>query len=176
MSLRRRSHGPADGIPHVWQCHCGPERTLSKSVHCLRPVEGRFTLVSATKSRLCTLCYGTQTPVHPQYCVEGAEKREPVAPRIPAQSYERSYSALRLCTLSCESRDPMSRGKPQRGKELARRPSNNRRATAHSAERQEAVRRGLRILARMIARAHLRRLAARSGTAPEPPAEGEDAD
>ena len=47
---------------------------------------------------------------------------------------------MRLCTLYCESRDPMSRGKPQRGKELARRPSNNRRATAHSAEQQEAVR------------------------------------
>ena len=89
---------------------------------------------------------------------------------------------MRLCTLYCESRDPMSRGKPQRGKELARRPSNNRRATAKrgsptcSAEQQEAVRRGLRILARMIARAHLRRLALRSGAAPEPPAEGEDAD
>ena len=27
---------------------------------------------------------------------------------------------MRLCTLYCESRDPMSRGKPQRGKELAR--------------------------------------------------------
>ena len=83
---------------------------------------------------------------------------------------------MRLCTLYCESRDPMSRGKPQRGKELARRPSNNRRARAHSAEQQEAVRRGLRILARMIARAHLRRQALRSGAAPEPPAEGEDAD
>ena len=82
---------------------------------------------------------------------------------------------MRLCTLYCESRDPMSRGKPQRGKELARRRSNNRRATAHSADQQEAVRRGLRILARMIAR-DLRRLALRSGAAPEPPAEGEDAD
>ena len=100
----------------------------------------------------------------------------PVRGRIPAQSYERSYSALRLCTLYCESRDPMSRGKPQRGKELARRPSNNRRATAHSAEQQEAVRRGLRILARMIARAHLRRQASRSAAAPRPTAEGEDAD
>ena len=83
---------------------------------------------------------------------------------------------MRLCTLYCESRDPMSRGKPQGGKELARRPSNNRRATAHSAEQQEAVRRGLRILARMIARAHLRRQASRSAAAPRPTAEGEDAD
>ena len=83
MSLRRRSHGPADVIPHVWRCHCRPERTLSKSVHCLRPVEWRFTPVSATKSRLCTLCYGTQTPVHPQYCVEGAEKKRACSPPHP---------------------------------------------------------------------------------------------
>ena len=38
--MRRRSAGPADVIPHVWRCHCRPERTLSKSVHCLRPVGG----------------------------------------------------------------------------------------------------------------------------------------
>ena len=42
----------------------------------------------------------------------------PVTGRIPAQSYERSYSALRLRTLSCEGRDPMSRGRPQRGERV----------------------------------------------------------
>ena len=47
LSLRRRSHGPADVIPHVWRCHCRPERALSKSVHWLRPVEGRFTPCSS---------------------------------------------------------------------------------------------------------------------------------
>ena len=58
----------------------------------------------------------------------------------------------------------------------------NRRATArlvsptHSADQQETVRRGLRILARMIARAHLRRQASRSGAALRPPAEDEDGD
>ena len=118
MSLKRLSHGPADVIPHVWRCHCGPERAHSKIVHCLRPVEGRFTPVSATKSRLSPLCYQTQSPVHPQHRMEGAEKREPIAPRIPAQTYERSYSALRLCTLSCDSRDPMSRGRPQGGERV----------------------------------------------------------
>ena len=70
MSLRRPSHGPADVISHVWRCHCGPERTLSESVHCLLPVEGRFTPVPATKSRLWPLRHGTQTPVHPHYCVD----------------------------------------------------------------------------------------------------------
>ena len=40
----------------------------------------------------------------------------------------------------------------------------------------ETVRRGLRILARMIARAHLRRQASRSGAALRPPAEGKDGD
>ena len=75
MSLRRRSHGPANVMPHVWRCHCGPERAHSKSVHCLRPVEGRFTPVSATNSRFSPFCYQTQTRVHPQHCMEGAEKK-----------------------------------------------------------------------------------------------------
>ncbi len=70
MSLGRRSHGPADVIPHVWRCHCGPERTLSESVHWFRPVAGRFTPVSATKSRPWPLCCQTQTPVHPRYCAD----------------------------------------------------------------------------------------------------------
>ena len=41
----------------------------------LRPVEGRFTPVSATNSHLSPFCSQTQTPVHPQYCAEEAEKR-----------------------------------------------------------------------------------------------------
>ena len=55
-----------------------------------------------------------------------------------------------------------------------RKPSTDRRATAYTAEQRETLRRGLRILARMIARAHLRRQESRSGAAPEPPAEDED--
>ena len=61
-------------------------------------------------------------------------------------------------------------------------PQTNRRAAArrgsptHSAEERETVRRGLRILARMIARAHLRRQASRSAAAPRPPTEGEEGD
>ena len=55
-----------------------------------------------------------------------------------------------------------------------RNPSTNRRTTAYSAEQRETLRRGLRILARMIARAHLRRQESRSGAAPRPPAEDED--
>ena len=46
----------------------------------------------------------------------------------------------------------------------------------HSAEERETVRHGLRILARMIARAHLRRLASRSAVAYSSPAEDEDGD
>ena len=65
---------------------------------------------------------------------------------------------------------------------MARRPSTNRRATAKrespycSAEQRETVRRGLRILARIIARAHLQRLASRSEAAPRPTAEDENGD
>ena len=70
---------------------------------------------------------------HPRHCVEGAEEKRAykgshpcaalwggglVGGRIAAQPYERSYSALRLCTLSCESSDPMSRGRPQRGERV----------------------------------------------------------
>ncbi|MDD9995587.1 MAG: hypothetical protein OXS35_07580 [Dehalococcoidia bacterium] len=55
-----------------------------------------------------------------------------------------------------------------------RNPSTDRRTTAYSTERQETVRRGLRILARMIARAHLRRQASRSLPAPRSPVQGED--
>ena len=55
-------------------------------------------------------------------------------------------------------------------------PSTNSRATAHSAEQRETMRHGLRILARMVARAYLRRQASRSGVAPRPHAEDEDGD
>ena len=249
---------------------------IRQSVHWLRPVGGRFTPVSATKSRLWPLCCKTETPVHPQYCVEGAEKKRaystphpcatlpgsgPIRARIPAQPYERSYSALRLCTLSCENSDPKSRGRPQGGgrvgaetidqspgdgtlrraaggsaawaadprpgvhiwagdihapphgrfraaispftleggrrntmapttarlasgtttgsgmrKANGRKPSRDQRATAYTAEQQETLRRGLRILARIIARSHPRRQESRSTAAPRPPTEGEDGD
>ena len=55
-------------------------------------------------------------------------------------------------------------------------PSTNRRTTAYTAEEQETLRRGLRIIARMIARAHLRRLEARSEASPRPTTEDEDGD
>ena len=54
--------------------------------------------------------------------------------------------------------------------------STDRRTTAYSTERQETVRRGLRILARVIARAHLRRQASWSLPAPRRPAEREGGD
>ena len=38
-----------------------------------------------------------------------------IGSRTSAQAHRRSYSALQLRTLSCEGRDPMSRGRPQRG-------------------------------------------------------------
>ena len=55
-----------------------------------------------------------------------------------------------------------------------RKPSRDQRATAYTAEQRETLRRGLRILARMIARAHLRHQASPSGAAPGPIAEDED--
>ena len=55
-------------------------------------------------------------------------------------------------------------------------PTAEQRTPAYSAEQREILRRGLRIMARMIVRAHLQRLASRSGVAPSPPAEREDGD
>ena len=48
--------------------------------------------------------------------------------------------------------------------------SPNESSTTHTAEQRERMQRGLRILARMIVRAHLRREASRVGpSSPEPP-------
>ncbi len=55
-------------------------------------------------------------------------------------------------------------------------PSRGERATADTADELETLRRGLRVVARMIARAHLRRQESRSGTAHNPTAEHEHGD
>ena len=55
-----------------------------------------------------------------------------------------------------------------------RKPSRDQGATAYSAEQRETLQRGLSILARIIARGHLRRQESRSGAAPKPSAEDED--
>ena len=55
-----------------------------------------------------------------------------------------------------------------------RNPSRDQGATAYSAEERETLQRGLRILARIIARGHLRHQESRSGAAPKPSAEDED--
>ena len=57
-----------------------------------------------------------------------------------------------------------------------RKPSTGQRATAYTVEQQETLRRGLRIIARMIARAHLQRQASPSSSSPRPTAEDEDGD
>ena len=70
MSSGRRSDLTVYVISSVRRCHCGPERTLSESVHWFRPVEGRFTPVSATKTRFGPLCHQTQSRVQPLYCAD----------------------------------------------------------------------------------------------------------
>ena len=55
-----------------------------------------------------------------------------------------------------------------------RNPTTDPQATAYTAERQETVRHGLRILARMIAHAHLRRQADRDRDAPRRSVQSED--
>ena len=72
---------------------------------------------------------------------------------------------------------PMLRRNGMSGMKSAneRKPSTDRRTTTYTAEERETLRRGLRIVARMIARAHLRRQESRPLPAPSPPAQGEDA-
>ena len=48
--------------------------------------------------------------------------------------------------------------------------------SSYTPKQRETVRHGLRMLAGMVVRAHLRRQTSRSGAVPERPAEGEDAD
>ena len=83
MSLRRRSNRPADVMPHVWRCHCSPEHRNSTKCFLFTSCRGRFTPVSAMNSRLWPLCYQTQTPVHPQYCTKGVEKKRVYSPPHP---------------------------------------------------------------------------------------------
>ena len=66
----------------------------------------------------------------PDTARKGPKSRESIAPRIPAQSYEGSYSQPHLFTLSWEGRDPMDCGRPQRGEQVPLRPTTDRRATA----------------------------------------------
>ena len=92
-----------------------------------------------------------------------------------APPHRRLRLALSPATLEGTSRDRDSFDDPtvgvgSHGEELMRRangrdPSTDHRATAYTAEERETLRRGLRILARVIARAHLRRQASQSGAA-----------
>ena len=144
--MGRRSDRTADVIPHGWRCHCGPEHTLSESVHWLRPVEGRFTSVPATKSQLLALSYKTETPVHPHYCEEGAEKKRAYSTPHPcAELRGVLFSVAIVHTLL---REPLSDESRQTAEvhELARRPSTNRRTAkwgspSHSTEHRGKVRR-----------------------------------
>ena len=91
------------------------------------------------------------------------------------QSHGRLRPASRLLkrertSQAHENRDGMSEMRNAN----ERNPSTDSRATAYTAGRQETVRRGLRILARMIARAHLRRQADRHRDAPRRSVQSED--
>ena len=114
---------------------------------------------------------------------------------MSVRSHGRLRTTSRLLTLegglrSWRGRLPrwvLAQTTPRRGESgmrsaNGRNPSTNRRTTAeltsppYSAEQRETLRRGLRILAQMIVRAHLRRQVSQSGAAPESPAEAEDED
>ncbi len=69
---------------------------IRQSVSCLGPVGGRFTPVSATKSRLWPLCYATQSPVHAQYCVALSVSSDLIGAHTCAGCYEGHASPARI--------------------------------------------------------------------------------
>ena len=106
--------------------------------------------------------HGRGTYMHP--LMGGSER-----PSRRSHWREDSDDGSEDCTVEVGSYVGERNEKGQR-KEATERPTGD---DAYTAEERETLRRGLRILARMIARAHLRRHASQSAAAPRPSAEDE---
>ena len=128
MSLRRRSHGPANVIPPVWLCHCGPERTLSEKcsllTSCREAIYPRSNYEITTPATLFPNSNSCTPPIlhergrkkerpWPPASLRRATGERPVAPRIRTQSYEGSYFQFHLFTLSCDCCESTTRSKSQ---------------------------------------------------------------
>ena len=128
MSLRRRSHGPADVMPQVWRCHCSPERHHSEKCSLVTSCrEAIYPHSSYEITTLAALLPNSNSCTPPILHERGREKERPwppaslrratgerpVAPRIRAQSYEGSYFQFHLFTLSCDCCESTTRSKSQ---------------------------------------------------------------
>ena len=166
-----------------------------QSVHCSRPVEGRFSPSQLRNSPTCKFVTKVKSLYTPPAFRKALMSSDLIRGHMSVRSHERLRTTSRLLTLegglrSWRGRLPrwvLAQATPRRGESgmrsaNGRNPSTNRRAPAEltsppcSAEQRETLRRGLRILTQMTVRAHLRRQASQSGTVQEPPAEGEDGD
>ncbi len=172
-------------------CKPCPERTRKSKCSLFPSCRGLIRPISATKRPDLHFCNSLHFSVHPNGIAnEGIRPRSYRGAHVSAligsyaQRLDRSHWTADTWAVVDDSLARETLGCGRNGMRSANggNPPTNRRATArrgsptHSADQQETVRRGLRILARMIARAHLRRQASRSAAAPRPPADQEDGD
>ena len=172
-------------------CRPCPERTRKSKCSLFPSCRGVIRPISATKQPALHFCNQLHFSVHPNGIAnEGIRPRSYRGAHVSAligsyaQRFNRSHWTADTWAVVDDSlaRETLGCGRNGMRSANGENPPTNRRATAkrrsptHSAEERETVRRGLRILARMIARAHLRRQASRSAAAPRPPAEDEEGD
>ena len=172
-------------------CKPCPERTRKSKCSLFPSCRGVIRPISAAKRPDLHFCNSLHSSVHPDGIAnEGIRPRSYRGAHVSAligsyaQRFDRSHWTADTWAVVEDSlaRETLGCGRNGMRSVNGENPPTNRRATArrgsptHSAEERETVRRGLRILARMIARAHLRRQASRSGAALRPPAEDEDGD
>ena len=172
-------------------CIRTPERARKSKCSLFVSCRGVIRPISATKRPDLHFCNQLRFSVHPNSITnEGIRPRSyrgaHVSPLIGsyAQRLDRSHWTADTWAVvgDFSAQETLRRGRNGMRRANGGNPPTNRRATAkrgsptHSTEERETVRRGLRIIARMIARAHLRRQAARSPAAPRPPADQEDGD
>ena len=170
-------------------CIRTPERTRKSKCSLFVFCRGVIRPISATKRPDLHFCNQLHFSVHPNGINnEGIRPRSYKGAHVSAliSSYaerlDRSHWTADSWAVvgDFSAQETLRRGRNGMRRANGENPPTNRRATAkrgsptHSADQRETMRRGLRILARMIARAHLRRQAVRSVTAPRPPAEDED--
>ena len=182
------SYGPSNSDPRSDTCinatrsydlsHSRPERTRKSNCSPLTACRGGFVPASATKSPDLDLSNQLHIHVHPGGIAKGVSDPRPFR-AAHVSSLTGSY-ARRLhrsdWELTHQGHETPRDGMSGMISANERDQSTDRQATAYSAERRETVRRGLRILARMIARSHLRRQASRSLPAPRSPAQRDDSD
>ena len=174
-------------------CIRTPERTRKSKCSLFVSCRGVIRPISATKRPDLHFCNQLHFSVHPNGITnEGIRPRSYGGAHVSAligsyaQRLDRSHWTADTWAVvgDFSAQETLRRGRNGMRRANGGNPPTNRRATAKrgspthsaSAEERETVGRGLRIIARMVARAHLRRQASRSPAAPRPPADQENGD